>query len=155
MESKVKYKTKQKEMILDLFKNNPGRHFTASDICRNLNNIGQATVYRKLEDLVSEGILEKFITDPSSPACFELSEHEGKREHCHHMRCTECGSLIHLKCEELDDITKHLKHIAKLEKINIEDDAILTIACTERCCCVTEWLTIMFTIAIRQSMLRL
>lgn len=27
-----------------------------------------------------------------------------------------------------DDITKHLKHIAKLEKINIEDDAILTIA---------------------------
>ena len=27
-----------------------------------------------------------------------------------------------------DDISKHLKHIAKLEKINIEDDAILTIA---------------------------
>lgn len=27
-----------------------------------------------------------------------------------------------------DDIVKHLKHIAKLEKINIEDDAILTIA---------------------------
>lgn len=27
-----------------------------------------------------------------------------------------------------DDIAKHLKHIAKLEKINIEDDAIMTIA---------------------------
>lgn len=27
-----------------------------------------------------------------------------------------------------DDIVKHLKHIAKLEKINIEDDAVLTIA---------------------------
>lgn len=107
MESKGKYKTKQKEMVLDLFRNNPGRHFTASEICKSLD-VGQATVYRKLEDLVSEGYLEKFITDPTSPACFELSEHEGHREHCHHMRCTECGSLIHLQCEELDDITRHL-----------------------------------------------
>ena len=108
MEIKGKYKTKQRELILDLFKNNPGRHFTASEICNCLPTVGQATVYRKLEDLVSEGILEKYITDPSSPACFELSEHASDRRHCHHMRCTECGNLLHVKCKELDDITEHL-----------------------------------------------
>ena len=114
MTMKPKYKTKQREVLLSYLKETAGRHITAGDVCEYFKEqgspIGQATVYRQLESLVDEGIVNKYNIDVNSPACFEYmgeNAHKGM-EVCFHAKCEECGKLIHLHCEEIIKIKEHL-----------------------------------------------
>ena len=112
--TKVKYKTKQREKMQEFLKENTGKHFTAYDVCDYFKNKGEAigttTVYRQLDTLVKEGVIKKYLFDESSSACFEYDEahdHAGHRM-CYHLKCTECGKLIHLKCEEIEMFEHHI-----------------------------------------------
>ena len=114
MDTKSKYKTKQRECLIAYLKTIPGKHFTAADICEYFKTqespIGQSTVYRQLEQLVDEGILNKYNLSPNDPACFEFME-EGshcREEVCFHCKCINCGKLIHLHCDELNEMQSHL-----------------------------------------------
>ena len=114
MNSKAKYKTKQREMLLGYFETVPGIHVTAADVCDYLKaqgaSIGQSTVYRQLENLVDEGIIKKYIIDGNSPACFEYFEQDSHADTdvCFHCKCEKCGRLIHMDCDELQEIRQHL-----------------------------------------------
>ncbi|WP_138268929.1 Fur family transcriptional regulator [Anaerofustis stercorihominis] len=106
------YNTKQRKILIDCFENMDKKHFRASDVLEYLekenSNIGKSTVYRQLESMVNEGILNKYIIDINTPACFE---YEGKSRHedmLFHLKCEKCGKLIHLHCHEIDDFQKHL-----------------------------------------------
>ena len=114
MNTRSKYKTKQREILLSYLQSVPGVHITASDVCEYFKkqgaSIGQSTVYRQLESLVDEGIINKYIIDGNSPACFEyvgMESHE-EAETCFHCKCEKCGKLIHLHCDELDGMQIHL-----------------------------------------------
>ncbi len=125
MQSRPKYKTKQREILLDYFKNVPGTHVTAADVCEYFKSreahIGQSTIYRHLESLVDEGLLKKYTIDGSSPACFEYvkPDSHADAEVCFHCKCEKCGKLIHLHCEELDEIQTHLnsEHHFRLDPV--------------------------------------
>lgn len=114
MSSRPKYKTRQREYLIEYLKTVEGQHITAADVCAYFEKegipIGQSTVYRQLENLVEEGIINKYIIDATSPACFEYPQNirqvEGKE--CFHCKCEKCGALIHLQCEELAMIRGHL-----------------------------------------------
>lgn len=114
MAGKPKYKTKQREILIEYLASVPGTHITAGDVCEHLRahgaSVGQSTVYRQLEGLVDEGILQKYIIDGNSPACFEYVGQDVHRgaEPCFHCKCERCGKLIHLHCEELNAIGQHL-----------------------------------------------
>ena len=115
--SKLKYKTKQREELLEFLEGKAGEHITANEVCAYFkekgNPIGQATVYRQLERMVDEGLVNKYIIDGNSPACFEFVEREDHCDPnvCFHCKCEKCGKLIHLHCEELETIQAHLlKH---------------------------------------------
>lgn len=93
----------------------PGRHVTAAQVYEELKKqdcaIGNTTVYRYLERLVDEGMVNKYMIDANSPACFEFvgkQMHQGKGS-CFHCKCEKCGKLIHLHCEELEMIASHLQ----------------------------------------------
>lgn len=115
MSSRSTYKTKQREILLDYLETVPGVHITASDVCEYFKKqgspIGQSTVYRQLERLVDEGIINKYIIDGNSPACFEYvgAEIHSGPETCFHCKCEKCGKLIHLHCEELVGMQEHLQ----------------------------------------------
>ncbi len=114
MDSKPKYKTKQREELLEYLKTVPGKHITVNDVYEYFKQhgrtIGQTTIYRQLERMVDEGLVNKYIIDGNSPACFEfIGEHvHSKEEVCFHCKCEKCGRLIHLHCEELVEIQNHL-----------------------------------------------
>ncbi len=114
MNQKLKYKTRQHGLLLDYLKTIPGVHITASDICsyfeENGATISKATIYRQLESLVDEGILNKYVLDPNSPACFEYVDEDSHAgpDVCFHCKCEKCGKLIHLHCDELKEIQNHL-----------------------------------------------
>ncbi|MBQ9065454.1 MAG: transcriptional repressor [Blautia sp.] len=114
MNSRSKYKTKQREILLSYFQSVPGVHITASDVCDYCKKhevpIGQSTIYRQLESLVDEGLITKYTIDKNSPACFEYTG-AGSRENadiCHHCKCEKCGKLIHLHCDEIEELQTHL-----------------------------------------------
>ena len=125
MNSRPKYKTKQKEILTEYFESLPGVHITANDVCeyfkKNGTPIGQSTVYRQLENLVDEGIINKYIIDANSPACFEFTGEglRAEKEPCFHCKCEKCGKLIHLHCDELNELLAHLKaeHNFKLDPL--------------------------------------
>ena len=109
-----KYKTKQRAILLEYFESVPGVHFTAADVYEYFKlhgiTIGQSTIYRQLESFVDEGIINKYIIDGSSPACFEYirQDEHVETEICFHCKCEKCGRLIHLHCDELEEIQAHL-----------------------------------------------
>ena len=114
MNVKTKYHTKQREDLLSYLETVPGTHLTVGDIYTALQNqgspMGQTTVYRQLESLLEEGLVNKYTLDAKCPACYEYVP---KGDHvaslCFHCKCTQCGKLYHLHCEELESIATHLK----------------------------------------------
>lgn len=114
MNSKSRYKTKQRELLLGYFQSFSGVHKTANDIYEYFRSqgaeIGQSTIYRHLEKLVDEGLIKKYIIDGNSPACFEYTGPDGHTdvETCYHCKCEKCGRLIHLHCDELEAVQSHL-----------------------------------------------
>ena len=114
MNSRAKYKTRQREILLDYLRSAAGGHITAGDVCAYFKSqgaaIGQSTVYRQLESLVDEGIVNKYVIDGSSPACFEFvgAESHMDADICYHCKCEKCGKLLHLHCDELEGMQSHL-----------------------------------------------
>ena len=115
MNPRSKYRTKQREILLGYFEAVPGVHVTAGDICEYFKAhgapIGQSTIYRNLESLVDEGVIKKYVIDGNSPACFEDVQPDGHEdtEICFHCKCEKCGRLIHLDCDELNEMQSYLK----------------------------------------------
>ena len=115
MNSKSEYKTKQKEDILKYLQDNEGKHITVNDIYDHLKEmnlcVGQTTIYRNLEKLVDNGLVNKYTIDSNTPACFEYINPITHCENdiCFHMRCEKCGVLYHTHCDELKSIIGHIK----------------------------------------------
>lgn len=115
MSTKLQYRTKHKDELLEYLAGRKGEHVTVAEVCdyfrRGEHPIGTTTVYRQLERLVDEGLVNKYILDANSPACFEYVGQSDQRpgEVCFHCKCERCGKLIHLHCDELKGIAAHLK----------------------------------------------
>lgn len=113
MAERTKYNTRQRDRILGFLTGVQGVHITAADVCEHFRSqgdpIGQSTVYRQLERLVDEGLLNKYNIDINSPACFEYT---GEKSHsgdvCFHCKCEKCGRVIHLHCDEIKELKDHM-----------------------------------------------
>ena len=106
------YKTKQKEKILDYLIRNKEKHTNVQEIITFLtaegNPIGTATIYRQLDKLVDCGMVRRYNFDGKTGACYHYIEN---KEECHehfHLKCTICGKLIHLNCDRLSNINRHI-----------------------------------------------
>lgn len=111
---KAAYKTKQQDLLYSYLREMQGKHFTAEDVRTHFEqkkiSIGIATIYRQLEKLVNEGKIQKYFIDDHSAACFEYAGDDcSKNEQHFHLKCELCGRLIHLECEELQELGGHLK----------------------------------------------
>jgi Fur family ferric uptake transcriptional regulator len=114
MNTKNQYRTKQHKEILSYLETRNGKHLTVNDICVNFQEqgkaIGTTTVYRQLERMVADGIVKKYTIDNNTPACFEYvgTQERLSEPGCYHCKCEQCGRLIHLECDELAEVQKHL-----------------------------------------------
>lgn len=97
MSVRPKYKTKQRKTVQACLETLPGVHVTAGELYEKLKqegiSVGQTTVYRQLESLVDEGIVNKYFVDDNSPACFEYIGEDGRKgpDECFHCKCEKCG----------------------------------------------------------------
>lgn len=104
------YNTKQKMQILEMLKNNKQRHLNVDEMLFILSaeqiSVSRATLYRYLDVLVSTGEVKKFLIGENEKACYQYSGDECA-EHFH-LVCTECGKLIHMKCDKVSEIIEHI-----------------------------------------------
>lgn len=107
---KKNYKTKQKGIIEGSVRETAGSHFTVEDIFVKLrvsgHEIGKATVYRHINELVQEGVLKKYNAESGRSACFEYIDKEDSS--IYHFKCTSCNNLIHVDCPSLSQVKEHL-----------------------------------------------
>ncbi len=113
--NKTTYNTKQKKIIYDFLSQNNDRLLTCDEIFDGLKEkctpVGKATLYRFLDMLVSSGDARKIIDDTRKSAAYQLLNKEMNCDGHMHLKCTSCGSLVHLGCEFMHSVGDHiLKH---------------------------------------------
>ena len=113
MPRKNGYQTRQKAIVLEYFEAHSNEHITAAALLLELNKqgltIGSATVYRQLEKLEAEGVVRRFALDDRGSACWQYIGGEAEQcRHHFHLKCTVCGTLIHLDCDHLDESSDHV-----------------------------------------------
>lgn len=113
MDTVTTYNTKQKQLILNCLMQNKDKHVTVDQIKEYLNKtndrVGRTTIYRYLDKLVAQGIVRKYMIEGGKSACYQYMERMDVCQNHFHLKCVDCGQLIHLDCEYLDDINRHIK----------------------------------------------
>ncbi len=101
--------TRQKQLILNVIKQNCGRHMTAEEIHdlvrKNDGDIGIATVYRNIKLLQEEGVLLKAQFGGQESAKYEMCVLGGDHTH-HHLICLQCGAVYDVEDDLLDKIER-------------------------------------------------
>lgn len=106
------YKTRQKEKLLDYLVRNKERHTNVQEIIAFLADegtpVGTATIYRQLDKLVECGVVRRYNFDGKTGACYQYIENTDDCHEHFHLKCIVCGKLIHLSCDRLSDINRHI-----------------------------------------------
>lgn len=88
-----------------------GEHMTAgfivAELARRDVKIGMTTVYRHLDHLTGEKLIRKFVIDGRSGSCYQFVQEPPEHEHFH-LKCNDCGELVHLDCERVSDLVQHI-----------------------------------------------
>ena len=110
--SKVTYNTKQKQIIYDFLLNNRDTLLTCDEISDALKEsgtpVGKATLYRFLDLLVSSADARKVMDENKKCAAYQLLDKDLNCDGHMHLKCTSCGSLVHLGCEFMHSVGEHI-----------------------------------------------
>lgn len=107
MTERGRYQTKQKEAIAAFFLDRPEACLSAEAVYAALGNgVGMTTVYRAVSRLCEEGYLRRYAPQTAGePALYQYNPCSEKHMH---IRCVECGTLAHLRCDEVHAFASHL-----------------------------------------------
>ena len=117
------YNTEKRAEIIRLFKKCGGQAFSAEDIATAILNDGhgKSTVYRLISKLVDEGELRRISDGKTRRVTYQFIHTGHCSEHLH-LKCKECGKLIHL-----DDEISHMleNRIMSAKGFALDDGALL------------------------------
>jgi Fur family ferric uptake transcriptional regulator len=112
------YNTKQKDLILDCIKNH--NEFTVNDIYEELNKeVGLTTIYRKVDELVNENKIKKYIGKDNVTYYQYLCDCD--KDNHFYLKCEKCGTLEHVDCDCINELSEHINknHEFEINKQNI------------------------------------
>lgn len=108
MERNSNYNTKQKELIRDIIKKQ-NKEFTIKDIYDDIKgSVGLTTVYRLVDKLVIDGVLNKTISSDNITYYQYLEKCDN--ENHFYLRCDKCGDMIHVDCDCIEELSDHIKN---------------------------------------------
>lgn len=109
----MEYKTEQKNSVLCFLKQNCEHHYTVEQIVSALNKSENApaksSVYRIINNLVKSGRVLRFESKDEKNFVYQYAHLSDKCQHHYHLKCTDCGKLIHMECEHLSDVCRHIE----------------------------------------------
>ena len=90
------YDTKAKAALSDYLRTHADRQFTADELAATMSGTaGKSTVYRLLLRLCEDGEIRRLARAGERGATYQAIRDETCLGHLH-LKCTECGRLIHL-----------------------------------------------------------
>ncbi len=106
------YRTKSRDQILMFFKNHKEKIVSAAEIHDFLeieeHKVNLATIYRNLDKMTEDGVLMKYKDSQEDKAVYQyVGEDDNCQEHLH-MQCVKCKKVMHLECDFMNEIAKHL-----------------------------------------------
>ena len=103
----IMYKTEPRKKILDLFNKIEDASYSSTYLVEYFKDtINKSTIYRNLKSLEEEKIIHKTYNDQTKLYEYQLNN---DCDHHFHLKCELCGRLIHLECDELEELGGHLK----------------------------------------------
>ena len=107
------YATASRRKMLDFLKQSSERTVTAAEIRNYLKENGSevnvTTIYRYLDKLEKEGTVIKYVAEKGNQAAYQYVELGHHCEEHLHLKCMECGKIIHLECEFMKEIATHIE----------------------------------------------
>jgi Fur family peroxide stress response transcriptional regulator len=104
-------RTRQRERLLALLRGTDS-HPTAAWLFERLRpefpRVSLGTVYRNLEVLVEEGLVDE-VAVPAGP-----SRYDANREPHHHFTCEHCGKIDDVSLKLADDVARRLRRKYRL-----------------------------------------
>lgn len=119
MQRSPNYNTKQKDLILNIIKKEK-KEFTIKDVHSKINGkTGLTTIYRLVDKLVEDGILDKHIGKDNKTYYQYLEKCENKNHF--YLKCESCGKVVHIDCDCIEDLSNHIMnhHKFKTDRKNI------------------------------------
>lgn len=109
---KVKYTrmTRQKQLLLDVFRAYRDKNFTAEELCEVLDRAGQhlglATIYRNLKAFEEEGKLIRITLSGDSALRYRYGGEDAVVQSYHKLLCNRCGSIVSFPTDLLKQIER-------------------------------------------------
>jgi Fur family ferric uptake transcriptional regulator len=120
--SRSNYQTTNKKKILDYIKKQDSS-FTTKNLYQEMKkekeDVGLTTIYRFLEELEKQEQIKKYYNSKNI-AYYQYLDPCSHENHFY-LKCSECGNLIHIDCDCIIDLEKHIqkKHHFKMDNKNI------------------------------------
>lgn len=106
MTKRCEYNTKQKEIIFDVIKKQK-HEFTIKDIYNEISDrTGLTTIYRLVDKLVEDGILNKNISIENITYYYYLGD--CNKDNHFYLKCDKCGNMSHIDCDCIGNISSHI-----------------------------------------------
>lgn len=97
----MKRNTHQQNMVLDTILKLKGMHPSADTVYEqvklSISTISRATVYRILNQLADEGIMQRIHISATA------DRYDCRLEHHYHMRCNKCGQVVDIDVPVMED----------------------------------------------------
>lgn len=102
------YNTRQRECIIEYLKAIDGRFMSAYELEGLMSEcVSRATLYRTLEKLVKEGIVNKMFDEKNNCFIYQYNQENNCAHHLH-MKCYKCGKIIHLENIKIENANVEL-----------------------------------------------
>lgn len=124
VKSGMRYKTRNREALISYLQSREGEHVTVNEIHDHFrragSTMGVATIYRQLEQLVSDGQMRKYMIDSGSAACFEYIGAEDGHARFIHCKCEKCGKILHIDRSEIEEMVRALETSSGFRMDNVQ-----------------------------------
>ena len=113
--------TPQRRAIVDILLQNDCKHLSSEEIYDlvrvNCPEIGLATVYRTMQLLDDIGVISKLNLDDGCIR-YELNLNKEDCHNHHHLICKNCGNIIEVEEDLLDNIEAEIQEIYKFKIVD-------------------------------------
>ena len=106
----MKYNTGKKKQIIELLSENAQTSLTLEEISEKVapDGKGKSTVYRIVSELVEEALVKRISDGKTRHCSYQYIGLSECKSHLH-LKCRDCGKLIHLDKEMSDTFTEALR----------------------------------------------
>ena len=108
----VTYKTAGRQRLLDFLQVHPDRQFTVDELVMEMDRTSaytssKSTLYRHLSELCGKGTVRKYRSDTQSAYVYQFVGTGDCSRHFH-LKCVECGELVHMECVVSEELLSHI-----------------------------------------------